>query len=242
MRFQPCFCLFATLSNLFAIVTKPRTTLLDKSALYRCIQNASRVGNTFTKDNFEFGGFERRCDLVLYNLYASFATNNVRSILNLVNTSNVQTNAGVEFERLTTCCCFGATKHNANFVTKLVDKDDASVGFVTNCNKLTQCLRHQARLNTHVTFAHVAFKFGFWCQCSNRVHNNEVNSVTTNKVFQNVQRLLTTIWLRDVQFVKVDTKILCVNWIQCLFSIDKCRCTAHFLNLCDNVQCYGCFT
>ena len=80
--------------------------------------------DTATVENLEFCLLKRRCHLVFNDLNAGFVTYNLVAILYGSNTTNIQTYRGIKLQGITASGGLRITKHNTNFHTDLVDKDN----------------------------------------------------------------------------------------------------------------------
>ena len=83
------FGVFSSLSDFFTVVAKPGATLFNESLSYCHIQNATRVGNSLTENYFKLCSFERRRNFVFDNFDARLATDDFRTVLDLVYLSDV---------------------------------------------------------------------------------------------------------------------------------------------------------
>ena len=102
--------------------------------------------------------------------------------------------------------------------------------------QLAQRLRHQARLQTHLRVAHIAFEFGSRHQRGHRVHHDHVHRVRANQRLRNFQRLFAVIRLRDQQIVHIHAQLSRVDGIERVFGIDERRHAAELLRFGDHVQ------
>ena len=90
--------------------------------------------------------------------------------------------------------------------------------------------------------SHFAVNFGFWSECSNRVNNNNINCPSSNHCFTNIKCLFTIVRLRNIEFSTINTKFLSIDWVKCVFCINKSSCSSQFLSFCQNMQRNCCFT
>ena len=107
------------------------------------------------------------------------------------NSSDVHTNGRVKLESLSPCCCFGISKHHADFFADLVDENSAGVAFGKCRSKLTKRLRHHSSLQTHELIADFSIEFAFGNECSNGVDDDDVNGVGAREHFGNVESFFT---------------------------------------------------
>ena len=80
--------------------------------------------------------------------------------------------------------------------------------FETDAGELAERLRHQARLQAHLRFAHLAFDFGARHERRDRVDDDDVDAVRADEHFDDLERLLAVVGLRDQQVVEVDAELL----------------------------------
>ena len=83
-------------------------------------------------------------------------SNGVGARLNGSDSSNVQSDRGVEFERITTACDLRASKHHTDLHSKLIDEQHGRMGFVDCCGELPHRLTHEARLSARGDISHVS--------------------------------------------------------------------------------------
>ena len=84
--------------------------------------------------------------------------------------------------------------------------------------------------------AHFAFKFGARHKGSNRIDDQNINRPGTHERIGDFKSLLTSIWLRNQQFVGIHTQFAGISRIKRVFRIDKRTGTAQFLGFGDGVQ------
>jgi hypothetical protein len=73
-----------------------------------------------------------------------------------------------------------------------------------------------------VSVTHLAFDFGPWGECGHGVDDNNVDGSGTDQHVGDFESLLASVWLRDEQFVDVDTDVLGVLGIHGVLSVDVC--------------------
>ena len=106
----------------------------------RQIEDIPNGGDSFSKDNIKFSFLKWWCNLILNNLNSCAVTYHLATLLQCLNSADIQTNGRIEFQGTSTCCCLRITKHYTDFLTKLIDKDNNAVGFADNCCKFTESL------------------------------------------------------------------------------------------------------
>ena len=109
------------MGKLTALVAEPGTALFDDALLESEIKKRSRVRNAFVIHDVELGLGEWRRDLVFHDFdLRAIAGNRAVAVLDRANTADVDTNAGVEFERLAAGRGLGVAKHDADLFANLV--------------------------------------------------------------------------------------------------------------------------
>ena len=161
--------------------------------------------DSLTKHDVEFGLTEWRRHLVLHHLHTHLITLDVVAVFQLTDTTDIQTDRGIELQGVTTGCCLGVTKHHTDLIAQLVDKDTGCISLVDRTGQLTQRLRHQTSLQAHLAVAHIAFDLGFRCQGCHRVDHNDVNRRRTDQLIGNLKCLLSVVGLRDPQVLYIHT-------------------------------------
>src|SRR5262249_8088977 len=147
------------------------------------------AGNTLAVHDLEFGFTEGRRDLVLHHLDPGHVARDFLAILDGANAPDVQADRGVELQRVTAGRGFRATKHHANFHTNLVDENDDGVGTLDVTRELAQRLGHQARLQTDLHLAHLAFDLGLRRERGDGVDHDNVNGARANEHVRDFERL-----------------------------------------------------
>ena len=87
--------------------------------------------------------------------------------------------------------------------------------------------------------AHIAFNFGFWCECCHRIHHDDIHCTGPNQHIHDFQRLISGVWLGDEKLIDIDTQLACIDRIQSVLGINKCCCTTGFLTLGDCLERHG---
>ena len=96
--------------------------------------------DALTVHDLEFCLPERRRYLVLDDFYAGFVAHHLVAVFHRTDTANIKAHRGVEFQGVTTGGGLGATEHNANLHTDLVDEHHQAIGVLHITGKLAQCL------------------------------------------------------------------------------------------------------
>jgi len=142
----------------------------------------------------------------------------------------------VELQRAAARGCLRVAEHDADLFAELVDEDERRFRFRDDTGELAQRLRHQARLQAHLRFAHLAFDFGLRHERGDGVDDDDIHAVGADEDFDNLERLLAMIGLRHEQVFEIDAELLRVLRIERVFRIDERGHAAQFLRFCDDLQ------
>lgn len=132
--------ILTSLTDPLTVVRVPCAALIDYVALCCKIQDLTLSGDTCTKHDIKFCLLEWRCNLVLDYLDLGMVADHLTALLESLSPSDIHTDRCIELKGTSTCGGLRITKHNADFLTKLVDKDDHAVGSADRCSKLPECL------------------------------------------------------------------------------------------------------
>ncbi len=105
--------------------------------------------------------------------------------------------------------------------------------------ELAQRLAHEARLQTHVAVAHVAFELRLRGERRDRVDDDEIDGAAPHQALADVERLLAGVRLGDEQLVRLDADGAGVGDIERVLGIDEGADAARALRLGDGVQREG---
>ena len=125
------------------------------------------------------------------------------AFLDGLNAADIDADRRVKLQRAAARGGFRIAEHHADFLADLVDENQAGLRFGDDGGELAQRLRHQARLQTHLRIAHVAFEFGARDERGDGVDHDDVDSIRANQRFGDFERLLAVVGLRDEQIVNV---------------------------------------
>src|ERR1041385_3993462 len=234
--------IFPALAETSALEREPRAALFDNILIDGKIQDVAFARDAFAIHDVEFSFTKRRSNFVLNNLRLRPATDNVLTVLDGGDSSNIHANRGVKLQRAATGGCLRISEHDADFFADLVDEHQACFGFGNDAGQLAQRLRHQSRLQSHLRIAHLAFEFGARDEGSNRIDDDNVDGAAADQDFRDFQRLLAAVRLRDQQVLDVDAELARVICVESMFRVYKCRGSAKFLRFSDHVKSKRGFT
>src|SRR5512146_323697 len=229
-------CVLTPLADLLTVVAVPRARLVDDPRLGRNIEHQARVADAFRVHDVELGLLERRRHLVLDDLYADVRSDDVFLVLDRPDATNVEPNRRVELERLATGRRLGIAEHDADLFAQLIDEHDRRLGPGDGASQLAQRLAHESRLQADVRIAHVAFDLGLWHEGRDRIDDDDVHRTGTHENLTDLERLLTSIGLRDEQRFDVDPELSRVFRVQRVLRVDVRRDTAIALRVRDHMQ------
>ena len=103
--------------------------------------------------------------------------------------------------------------------------------FDDDAGQLAQRLRHQAGLQAHLRFAHLAFDFGPRHERRDRVDDDDVDAAGADQDFDDLERLLAVVGLRDQQVVEIDAELAGILRVERVLGVDERRHAAELLRL-----------
>ena len=115
-------------------------------------------------------------------------------------------------------------------------KIEARLRLRHDAGELAQRLRHEPRLQPHLRVAHLAFDFRLRHERGHRVDDDDVDAARADEHFDDFERLLAVVGLRDEQVVDVDAQLLRVRRVERVLGIDERRHAAKLLRLGDHLQ------
>src|SRR5256712_1701792 len=226
----------APLAEPFAAVREPRARLFDDAFDDGQIEQVTGPRDAFAVHDVELGFAEGRRDLVLHDLDAGAPADHRVAVLDARSSAVVLPHRRVELHRAAAGRRFGIPEHDADLLAQLFDEDEARLRLRDRAGELAERLRHEARLQTHLRVAHLAFDFRLRHQRRDRVDDDHVDAVRSNEDLDDLQRLFAVVGLRDEQIVDVDAQFLRVRRIERVLRVDERRHAAEFLSLRDDLQ------
>src|SRR6266478_189000 len=227
---------FAALAHAFAAVADPGTGFFEDALVDAEVNQVAFAGNAFAVENVEFGFAEGSRDFVLYDFGAGARADDPVAVLDGLDAPNVNAHGSVKLKGAAAGGGFGIAEHDANFFPDLVDEDEAGFRFGDDCGEFAQCLRHQARLQSHGGIAHVAFEFGLGDESGDRVDDDDVDGVRTDEFLSDFESLFAVIGLRDQKVVHVYAEFAGIAGIERVFGVDESGLASEFLGFGDDLQ------
>ena len=126
-----------TLTDSVAVVAVPGTCFVNQAILYAQIDELAFTRDALAIQDLKLSLLERWSHLVLDDFDACFVTDDFIAALDSADTAYIHPHGTIEFKRVTTCGGFWATKHDPDFHTDLVDKDNQSVRTLDIAGELT---------------------------------------------------------------------------------------------------------
>ena len=200
------------------------------------VEQVARLRDALAVHHVELGLAEGRRDLVLHDLHARAPADDDVAVLDAGDAADVHADRRVELQRAAAGRRFRIAEHDADLLAQLVDEDEARLRLRDGAGELPQRLRHEARLQPHLRFAHLAFDFSLRHERRHRVDDDDVDAVGANEHLDDLERLLAVVGLRDEQVVDIDAELLGVGRVERVLGVDERRHAAEFLRLRDHLQ------
>ena len=180
----------AALPDALIAVGIPGARLLDDVGLGGEIDQQRGVADPLVEQHVELGLLERRRHLVLHHLDPHPAADDDLALLDRTDAADVETERGVELERLATGGGLGVAEHDADLFAELVDEHHRGVGAIDGAGQLAERLAHEAGLEPDVAVAHVAFDFGLGHQRRDRIDDDDVDRAGADQDLDDLEALL----------------------------------------------------
>src|SRR5579871_3314827 len=210
----------AALADSLAAEGEPRSRLLDHIGLHAEVEQLAGLGNAVAVHDVEFDLLERRGDLVLDHLHARLVADHLVAVLDRADTTDVEADRGIEFERIAARRRLRVAEHDADLHPDLVDEDDKAVRARDRARKLAQGLAHQTRLQAWKLVAHLAFELGLRRQSGNRVDHHHIDAPGAYERVGDLERLLARVGLRDQKLIDIDAEFARIDRIERMLRID----------------------
>src|SRR5262245_36628052 len=233
---QELLRVLATLAKSLTGVREPCAALFDDALVDRKIQKVASLGNAFAVHDVEFGFAERWRDFVLHHFHARAAADDLIAVFDRRDATDVEPHRRVELERTAARGCFRVAEHDADLLAQLVDEDQTRLGFRNGASEFPERLRHQPRLKTHGRIAHVSVDFRLRHERGHRVHDDDVDTIRSDEHFDDLERLLTVVRLRDQQVFEIHAELLRINRVERMFGVHECRHAAALLGFRDDLE------
>src|SRR5205823_1384102 len=120
---QSLLRVLATLAESLALVREPRTTLFNYAIVRREIEQVAFLRNAFAVHDVELGLAERRRDFVFRDFHFRAIADHAIGVLDRADATDVEAQAGIEFQRASAGGSFRIPKHHANLFANLIDED-----------------------------------------------------------------------------------------------------------------------
>src|SRR5207237_9040189 len=202
---QKLFGVFAPLTDAYALVGKPGAGFLDNTRAHAEIDQLADFRNACAIDDVKFDFLERRRDLVLYHLHARLIADHFIAVLDCTDAANVETDGGVEFQRVAAARRLRIAEHDADLHANLIDEDDEAIRFRDGAGEFAQSLTHQPRLQPRQLVTHLTFELGLGRERGDRIDHHNFDAARAHQRIGDLPRQLTGIRLRDPHILSNDT-------------------------------------
>lgn len=220
--FQLGSCICFILIDFFIFVVVLCVCFFDQFFFYVQVNQFVVEVDIFVVEDLEFSLFKWCSDFVFYYFYVGFVIYYVFVFFYCVDMMDVEMNRGVEFQCVIIGSGFWVIEYYINFYMDLVDEDQQCVGLFQVICQFMYCLVYYMCCKVYVRVVDFVFDFCFWCQCRYGVNDDNVYCVRMCQGVIDFQCLFVGVWLGVQQVIDIDVQFMCVDWVQCVFSIDKC--------------------
>src|SRR5690606_24694940 len=148
--------------------------LADDALLDADVDQRTLTRDALAVEDVELGLLEGRRALVLHDLHAGPVADDLRTVLEALDTAYVQSDRGGELQRPATGGGLRTAEEDTHLLPELVDEDRRRVRVVEGTGDLAEGLAHQASLQTDVAVAHLALDLGPGHQGRHRVDDDDV--------------------------------------------------------------------
>src|SRR6185503_15526204 len=125
--FQRLLRVLPSLAQALAFIRKPGATLFDRTLDHRQIEQIAFTRNAFAIHDVKLTLAERRRHFVLRHFYFRAIAGHTIAVFDRTDTTNIESQRGIELERATAGRRLGITKHHSDLLADLIDKDEAGV-------------------------------------------------------------------------------------------------------------------
>src|SRR5690606_13323977 len=108
-------------------IAVPGARFVDHASLHAQVDDFAFAGDARAVHDVELGLFERRRNLVLYDLDAGFVAYDLFALLDGADAADVEAHRRVELQRVAAGGGFGVAEHDADLHADLVDEDDHAI-------------------------------------------------------------------------------------------------------------------
>src|SRR5437868_2782586 len=140
---QELLRLIAALSHALTVDAEPSDRLLNQLIFRREIEKVTFVRNPFAIHEVELDLAKWRRHFIFHDLYGCAVTDDIFAVFNRADATDIETNARIELQRVTTSSSFRVTEHHTNLHTNLVDENNHRLTTADSCCEFAQRLRHQ---------------------------------------------------------------------------------------------------
>ena len=202
-------------------VAVPASALLHDAIVGRQIEDVAFEADAAGTEHVELGDAERRCHLIFNHFGFHANAGGFVTVFQCGQSADIDAAGTVEFQSTTARCCFRAAEHHANFLTNLVDEDDAGFRAGDCTGQFSHGLTHHACLKSHVSVANFSIEFCFGNEGGDGIDHDDIDGVGANEHLGDLQGLFAVRWLADEQFFQIDAEPLGPGGIERMFGIDE---------------------
>ena len=214
-------CVLAALADALAVVGEPGAGFLHHAGLDAEVEDFAHLRDALAVHDVELDLLERRRELVLHHLDAGLVADHLVALLDRADAADVETDGGVELQRIAAGGGLGRAVHHTDLHADLVDEDHHGVGLVDRGGELAQRLAHQPRLQARQRIAHFALELGARHQRCDRIDDQHIDRAGAHQRVGDFQRLLAVVRLRDQKLVDIDAQLAGIDRVQRVLGVDE---------------------
>ena len=234
--FQPGDGVITPLTDVVSLIAVPGPLAGHNTGFFRQIQQAAKGADAAPEENVEFGDPEGRRHLVLGHLHLGADAVFLGTAFEGLDPADVQTDRGIELERVATGGRFRVAIGHTDLLAQLVEENHGAARFADVAGDLPHRLAHQAGLAAHRQVTHLSLDLRPWGEGGHRVDHHDVDRGGAHQLVDDLQGHLTGIGLGDQQVFDVHPEGRGIDRIQGVLGIHERRHAAPFLHLGDGME------
>src|SRR5260370_30326803 len=139
MVLQIRFGVLTPLANALAVVGKPGAGFFDDAGLNAEVDQLAAFRDALAVHDIEIDDLERRCHLVLDDLYARLVADHLVALLDRTDAPDVEADRGIEFQGVAAGRGLRIAEHHADLVADLIAKDHPRAGTGDQARHVVRC-------------------------------------------------------------------------------------------------------
>ena len=214
----------------------PRSGLRHDFPVNPKVNEFSDFRHALGKHDVKLGLLKGRGRFVFDDFDADPTPDDLLAFFDGLDSSNVQTHRGIEFQCVPTRGGLRIAEHHPDFHANLVNENHRRQGLGNRSGQFAESLRHKARLQPHVRIAHFALDFSTGHQRGHGIHDHEIHGPASHQGLGNLQGLFAGIGLRHQKIIGLHPKFSGIGKIERMFGVHKGRRAAGLLRLRNRME------